>query len=331
MDLTRRNFLKIAGATAVSGMVLPTVHVHSFTGKYATIIDLTRCDGCKGEPIPLCVKACKEENKAKFPEPVKNIQPYWPHKFYEDWSTKRDVFNTLTPYNWIFVQRVVFDDGREIFIPRRCMHCDNPPCVSLCPFGALAKEKEGNTVISDKLCFGGAKCRDVCPWHIPQRQAGVGLYLKIMPKFAGGGVMYKCDLCSDRIINGKQPACVEACQKRLKENTALAFGERNTIFSSVAARTKKEGLHIYGDTQNGGTSTLYLSQVPFALIEDRMRLKKEKFQMATNILSPLEKAHGLAKYFVVGSVIPALAAVVAALCAGKKKAKPVKDTTDEDT
>ncbi len=141
--------------------------------------------------------------------------------------------------------------------------------------------------------------------------------------------MYKCDLCSDRIINGKQPACVEACQKRLKENTAP--GERNTIFSSVAARTKKEGLHIYGDTQNGGTSTLYLSQVPFALIEDRMRLKKEKFQMATNILSPLEKAHGLAKYFVVGSVIPALAAVVAALCAGKKKAKPVKDTTDEDT
>jgi len=330
MELTRRDFLKVAGAAAVSGKILSAAEAQSFTGRYATIIDLTRCDGCKGEPMPLCVKACREENKGRFPEPVKDIQPYWPHKFYEDWSKKRGGFNTLTPYNWIFVQKASLGGGQEVFIPRRCMHCDNPPCVSLCPFGALSKEKEGNTVIVDWLCFGGAKCRDVCPWHIPQRQAGVGLYLKIMPKYAGGGVMYKCDLCYDRIREGRQPACVEACTQRLKEKTALSFGERQSIFSLAAERVRNERLHIYGDTQNGGTSTLYLSQVPFGIIEDRLRSGKEKFRMVKDIVSPLEKAHNLAKYFIYGAIAPAVAAIVAALYKGKRKEKIDRDGTDED-
>ncbi len=330
MELTRRDFLKVAGAAAVSGKIISAEEAGAFTGRYATIIDLTRCDGCKDEPMPLCVKACREENKRRFPEPVKDIQPYWPHKFYEDWSKKRDVLNTLTPYNWIFVQKVSLDDGQKVFIPRRCMHCDNPPCVSLCPFGALSKEREGNTVISDKLCFGGAKCRDVCPWHIPQRQAGVGLYLKIMPKYAGGGVMYKCDLCNERIREGKQPACVEACTQRLKEKTALIFGERQTIMSLAAGRVRSEKLHLYGDTQNGGTSTFYLSQVPFGIIEERLRSGKEKFLMAENIVSPLEKAHDLAKYFIFGTVAPVIAAIVAFMYKGKEREKSSKNATHED-
>lgn len=52
----------------------------------------------------------------------------------------------------------------------------------------------------------------------------MGLYLKLAPTYAGGGVMYKCDMCIDRIRAGKNPACVDACPKN-----AVLYGERNTI------------------------------------------------------------------------------------------------------
>jgi formate dehydrogenase iron-sulfur subunit len=331
MELTRRDFLKVAGAAAVAGKVLSPEPAHAFTGRYATIIDLTRCDGCRGESMPRCVSACREYNRPRFPEPVKNIQPYWPHKFYEDWSKKRDVYNTFTPYNWIFVQKVAVEGQGDIFVPRRCMHCDNPPCVSLCPFGALSKEKEGNTVISDALCFGGAKCRDVCPWHIPQRQAGVGLYLKIMPKFAGGGVMYKCDLCKDLVARGNTPACVAACTEHLGERMAMFFGQREVIYRAAAERAEREKLFIYGDKQNGGTSTLYLSRVPFDTIDSLLGAKKEKFRMAASMPNPLEEPHNLAKYFLIGSVSGAVAGIAGALLTRTKKAGTSGEHEDNKT
>ncbi len=227
MNISRRGFLALSGAIC-SSLILGN-DVEAWEGKYAMLVDLTKCDGCKDEPIPKCVKACREYNKERFPEPKKPIQPYWPRKTYEDWSDKRGKIDNLTPYNWIFVQRISID-GQELYIPRRCMHCDNPPCVRECPFGALTKQPEGNSVINDKLCFGGAKCRDVCPWHIPQRQAGVGIYLKILPKYAGGGVMYKCDLCKDKIKKGEEPACVVACRERLGQHAASIVFVAGVIF-----------------------------------------------------------------------------------------------------
>lgn len=280
MELTRRGFLALSSALCTT-LILGN-DAEAVEGKYATIIDLTKCDRCKDESIPKCVNACREYNKNRFPEPKKPIQPYWPRKTYEDWSDKRDKIDSLTPYNWIYVQKINID-GNEINIPRRCMHCDNPPCVRQCPFGALTKQPEGNSVINDKLCFGGAKCRDVCPWQIPQRQAGVGIYLEILPKYAGGGVMYKCDLCKDKIKKGEEPACISACRERLGEKAVFSFGTRKGIFEQALKRVKDEGLYIYGDKQNGGTSTLYLSAVPFELIDKALKEKKERFHMATNI------------------------------------------------
>ncbi len=317
MDVTRRDFLKVAGAAAISGKIITHGTAEAFTGTHATIIDLTRCDGCAGEAMPRCVSACREHNRSRFPEPIEHIQPYWPHKHFEDWSKKRNVVSTLQPYNWIFVQKAVVN-GSTVHIPRRCMHCDNPPCVSLCPFGALSKERAGNTVISDTLCFGGAKCRDVCPWHIPQRQAGVGLYLKMMPKYAGGGVMYKCDLCDDRVREGKVPACVLACEERLKEKTALFFGDRRTIFGQARERASAEGLHIYGDVQNGGTSTLYLSRVPFDVIDEKLKEQREKFRMAVSMPNPLDEPHNLAKYFIFSTIGAALAGIFGGLYSRKR-------------
>ena len=53
--------------------------------------------------------------------PVDPIENLWPQKMHDDWSNRREVTDTLTPYNWTMVQRVKVGE-QEIFVPRRCMH-----------------------------------------------------------------------------------------------------------------------------------------------------------------------------------------------------------------
>ncbi len=326
MKISRRNFFILA--STISASFLFGNKVEAVEGKYATLVDLTKCDGCKGESVPLCVKACRDYNANRFPNPEKPILPYWPRKTYEDWSDKRDKIDTLTPYNWIFVQKVNIQ-GKEIFIPRRCMHCDNPPCVRECPFGALTKQPEGNSVINDKICFGGAKCRDVCPWHIPQRQAGVGIYLQILPKYAGGGVMYKCDLCKDKIRKGEEPACVTACRSRSGKEGVFTFGIRDEIYALAYKKVREEGLFIYGDKQNGGTSTLYLSAVSFELISKALQDKKERFLMPVHVENKIiSKFNPIGKIVLASGAISMIGATLAAFLSKKEKKEACEDEKD---
>ena len=146
------------------------------------------------------------------------------------------------------------------------MHCDNPACATLCPFAANHKFENGAVVIDQDTCFGGAKCKTVCPWEIPQRQSGIGVYLKVLPTLMGNGIMVKCDLCSDLLKEGKTPACIEACPQK-----AMTIGPRREIYAKAEELAKKIGGHLYGKTENGGTSTLYVSPVPFDRLDGAIR------------------------------------------------------------
>lgn len=227
----------------------------------ATMIDLTKCVGCGA-----CVEACREAHQKDYPHPVKPFPTMYPSRVkVEDFSDKRDVDDRLTPYNWLFIQTaVVRKDGRDLTvnIPRRCMHCAHPPCAELCPWGAAAAFPDGAVRIDDSICLGGAKCRTVCPWHIPQRQTGVGLYLDLAPSFAGNGVMYKCDRCQARMATGEKPACIEVCP-----NAVQTIGPRSMIVAEAHALAGKIGGFLYGETENGGTNTIYVSPVPFAELD----------------------------------------------------------------
>jgi Fe-S-cluster-containing dehydrogenase component len=143
------------------------------------------------------VQACRETNAAKFPEPRKPFPKMYPSRVkVSDWSERREVMDRLTPYNWLFIQHAAVKlngEDTELAIPRRCMHCVNPPCVKLCPWGSAKQLENGISWIDADICLGGSKCKNVCPWDIPQRQTGVGLYLDLLPSLAGNGVMYKCD------------------------------------------------------------------------------------------------------------------------------------------
>lgn len=267
--ISRRSFLKrgLAAACAACASQVPSPGLAEASPapstELATLIDIGRCIGCEA-----CVEACRDANRDKFPDPRHPFPEMFPARVQAaDWSgaEARDVRDRLTPYNWLTVQEARVEvDGEETFlnVPRRCMHCQNPPCANLCPWGAARKLPNGIIRIDDELCLGGRKCQVVCPWEIPQRQTGVGLYLDLLPRFAGNGVMYKCDRCHQRVEKGELPACIEACPENVQR-----IGPREDIVREAHRLAEETGGYVYGEKENGGTNTLYVSPVPFEEIE----------------------------------------------------------------
>lgn len=271
--ISRRNFLKTGvgiaiGAAASQAPVRPSHAARS--EPLATLLDIRKCIACGA-----CVEACRETNADKFPEPKKPYPKMYPKRVkVEDWSDRREEDDRLTPYNWLYIQSAVADkdgDSFEINIPRRCMHCANPPCVKLCPWGAARQFDNGISQIDADLCMGGAKCRTVCPWKIPQRQTGVGLYLDLLPGLAGNGVMYKCDRCHDRVARGEVPACIDACPEGVQ-----TIGPRQEVVEQAHRLAKEIDGYVYGETENGGTNTLYVSPVPFDVLNTAIETGKGK-------------------------------------------------------
>jgi formate dehydrogenase iron-sulfur subunit len=282
--ISRRHFLKtaaFAAGTVVAGTGAAKAAEISDVDKepLVTLIDISRCIGCEE-----CVYACQDANAHKFADPQKPFPRMYPNRVpVEDWSDKKDVTDRLTPYNWLYIQyATAVKDGEELTltIPRRCMHCQNPPCVKLCPWGAAKQETNGLSRIDSQICLGGSKCKTVCPWDIPQRQTGTGLYLDLLPAFAGNGVMYKCDRCYQKLEKGEQPACIEACPEDVQ-----TIGKRSDMIKKAHELAKEMDGHIYGLDENGGTNTIYVSPVPFdRLVYDtgkgKPHLKEVKDTMA---------------------------------------------------
>ena len=311
--LNRRSFLKITGgAAAMTGLSLPKSASAATDRQLATLIDLSLCNGCKDLQAPACVTACKTINKDKIPEVVDNIPEPWPRKTIEDWSKKKEIFNRLMPYNFIYIHKAQIE-GRTIFVPRRCMHCDNPACATICPFSANHKEKNGAVVIEQNQCFGGAKCKDVCPWEIPQRQSGVGIYLHVLPGFMGNGVMYKCDLCDERLKQGKMPGCIEACPRK-----AMLIGPRRDIEKMADERARAMNGFIYGKTENGGTSTFYVSPVSFEQINKTMQKKPGQPDMKPDVKRRMAATDPLGKAVLAAPALGVITAGVLSWFARRK-------------
>ncbi|MBU2648989.1 4Fe-4S dicluster domain-containing protein, partial [bacterium] len=128
--------------------------------------------------------------------------------------------------NWIQVktQKVQIKDTPEgvfpnlsmNFLPRTCMHCDNPPCLKSCPLGALVKREDGPVILNSDLCDGCMACMEECPYDaiIFSQETGI---------------VEKCNLCVHRIDVGLEPFCVICC-----EGQAIYFGDFNDPESRVA-------------------------------------------------------------------------------------------------
>jgi formate dehydrogenase iron-sulfur subunit len=131
-----------------------------------------------------------------------------------------------------------------------CMHCLTPTCVSVCPVGALEKTPIGAVVYHQTRCIGCRYCIMACPFSIPKYEWG-----KTLP------FVRKCDLCHDRIVAGRSPACASVCP-----SGALIYGDRDELLreahARIAAHPTRYHDHIYGEQEVGGTSLLILSDIP---------------------------------------------------------------------
>jgi formate dehydrogenase iron-sulfur subunit len=316
-QISRRFFLKggLAAAAGVAASSIPGSEALAGpdeSKQLATLIDISKCVGCED-----CVEACAEANAEKYPDPQKPFPTMYPNRVpVEDWSEKQDVTDRLTPYNWLYIQHAAVEingEETELTVPRRCMHCVNPPCVKLCPWGAARQLENGISKIDSDICLGGSKCRKVCPWHIPQRQTGTGLYLDLMPSMAGNGVMYKCDRCYEKVADGELPACIEACPEDVQ-----TIGPRDEIIKKAHALAQETNGYIYGEKENGGTNTIYVSPVPFEELNNAIEKGKGKPH-----LKPVKDTMAQANNLAAAMLIAPVAGIAAA--AGKyfKRAKTV--------
>jgi Fe-S-cluster-containing dehydrogenase component len=314
--LTRRSFLKAglvtAGAVAAAGVPARNA-LAAQDQQLCTLLDISKCVACES-----CVEACRESNADKFPQLAQKIPTMYPRGRVKvaDWSSpeKQDVTDRLTPYNWLYIQTAEGEHRGEPFelnIPRRCMHCRNAPCANLCPFGAANQMSNGIVRIEDDLCLGGAKCKKVCPWHIPERQSGVGLHMDLMPSYAGNGVMYKCDRCYQLVASGKTPACIEACPEEVQ-----TIGPRDEIIKQARSLAKQYDGYLYGLEENGGTQTIYVSPVPFEVLNRAVAKGPGRPHLAP-VEDSMARANNWAKAMALAPVAGAVGAVVRFFNMGK--------------
>ena len=228
--------------------------------KYAMAIDLSKCMGCRS-----CMEACKTEN-----------------------DTSENIF-------WMSVFRFEedeFPDTKVGFLPRPCQHCENAPCVKVCPTGARFKE-DGLTLVNAKKCIGCRYCMVACPygvnffnWKKPkdnyyydwtakdvEKDATKGevppwknpdLDKKYTSKkriVAGSGhykgVTEKCTFCVQRLAKDQEPACVQNCPVGVYE-----FGDLEDPQSSISKYLSTKQSFQLKDELNTKPRVFYVGKAP---------------------------------------------------------------------
>ncbi len=236
MGINRRDFLKIAGASALagiggaSGLVLAksgALEASQYTDdpkglkakRWAIAIDMQKFQ--TPEDYAKVMNVCHTiHNVPEIANPKQEIKWIWTES-YEHAFASQDYAN---PYIQDYLKKKPF----LVF----CNHCDNPPCVRVCPTQATFKRKSDGIVMMDMhRCIGCRFCMAGCPygarsfnWKDPRP-----FIKKVNPEFPARmkGVVEKCTLCYERLAVGLIPACVEA------SNGGMIFGDLNDPNSDV--------------------------------------------------------------------------------------------------
>ena len=180
--------------------------------RWVMIVDLARCQNARR-----CVTACQSAHQLR------------PDQYHMNTLQLQDSPDTA-PYN----------------MPRNCQHCDNPPCVSVCPVDATYKRQDGIVLIDNERCIGCRFCIAACPysarifnWIEPRdadkyKDQPYNVELNVPQK---KGTVSKCLFSADRLREEKLPYCVEACP-----NGVYYFGDENE--DAVTNGTSKETFQL---------------------------------------------------------------------------------------
>ena len=204
--------------------------------RWGMVIDLDKCTACQA-----CVVACRQENNVPFAE--------------EDQAEMgRAIF-------WMQLIPEIEGEYPKLkarFMPRPCFHCDNPPCVRVCPVGATYKNPEGLVGQIYGRCIGCRYCTAACPytaryfnWYAPEWPEEMADKMNPDVYVRTKGVVEKCSFCVQRIRKAKDrarienrpirdgevvPACAETCP-----SDSIYFGDLDDPRSvvSILARSRR--------------------------------------------------------------------------------------------
>lgn len=218
--------------------------------KFGMVIDLGKCMGCRR-----CAYACKRENNVSD-----SISPPYIMIFETEAATGTTghfaspemkgkgttmYYTTLRKDKW--------------YMPVQCNHCDDAPCVQVCPTGASYKDPDGLVLIDYDKCIGCRYCMTACPYgarrfnwwepHVPKDSINPLVPLR------RHGVVEKCTFCVHRTRRGKFTRCVEACP-----NNARTFGNFNDPDSEVRKLVESDRNFRLKEVLNTGPRIWYLTK-----------------------------------------------------------------------
>jgi formate dehydrogenase iron-sulfur subunit len=266
MNLNRRMFFKVAGAAGAVA-ISPATTARASTaegelnaGRRGVLVDATKCIGCRA-----CEAACAETNVLPGPAMLDDVAV-----FAKPRTTDTKAYTVVNRAGGSAPAR---------FVKRQCMHCVEPACASACLVRALDKTPTGPVVYHKDRCLGCRYCMVACPFGVPKYE-----YDSPLP------FVKKCTFCADRQAKGEPPACTSVCP-----SGALTFGKREELLESARERLYAKDSpyvrHIYGEHEVGGTSWMYITDIPF----EKMGLPTE---LSTYAYSSLTQASLAAVPFV---------------------------------
>jgi Fe-S-cluster-containing dehydrogenase component/formate-dependent nitrite reductase membrane component NrfD len=176
--------------------------------KYAFVIDQRKCIGCHA-----CTVACKAEHDVPI-----------------------GVYRTWVKY----IEKGEFPNSRRYFLVNRCNHCDDAPCVAICPTKALFKRKDGIVDFDSSRCIGCKSCMQACPYD--------ALYIDPYSHTAA-----KCNYCAHRTEVGLEPACVVVCPEH-----AIIAGDMHNPDTEIARIIAREPVRTRKPEQGTGPNVYYL-------------------------------------------------------------------------
>ena len=185
------------------------------------LVNTTTCIGCKA-----CEVACVEWNDMPF-----------------SLTTFDNTYQTMPETRWNFWNLIKFNehqnaDGTIQWLMRKdqCMHCADPGCLHACPAdGAIVKYANGIVDFNQENCIGCEYCVSGCPFNIPRFNPATKR-------------VYKCTLCSDRVGQGLEPACIKACP-----TGCLKFGSKDDMKFVAEERAKQFCATISDGRTRGST------------------------------------------------------------------------------
>ncbi|MBT9612717.1 MAG: 4Fe-4S dicluster domain-containing protein [Burkholderiales bacterium] len=216
VDEHRRHFIgasaALAGLTVAPGVVVyglahakPDSEPVTNKVRWGLLVDATQCaEGCTD-----CVTACHTENAIQTG--ALETDPHWIRK----------------------VELKDMRTGRSQSLPVMCQHCEDAPCVDVCPTGASFKRADGIVLVDRHTCIGCRYCVMACPY-----KARSFIHETLtdqnpdVPR--GKGCVESCTMCVHRVDRDQQPACVEACSQA--GHNAIIFGDLNNPNSDIAKR-----------------------------------------------------------------------------------------------